>query len=240
MSNAIKPIPISFYLTTPHRCPYLEDEFAQTLFLSPEIEANEHIYSQLIRQGFRRSGEHIYRPQCQACQACISVRIPVAKFAFSRSHKRCLKKCSHFSLSQRAGEFDQEHYQLYDRYISVRHSDGDMYPTSRRQYKEFLLSSWISVQYIDFRDPVTRKLIATSVFDDLGDGLSAIYTFFDPDYSRFSLGQYAILKLIQLVREFEKPFLYLGYWIKNSPKMAYKGNYRPLECFVNNNWVQLS
>lgn len=240
MSSQIKPTQLSFFITPPHDCPYLESEIARTIFLSPEIHTDQTLYTALINKGFRRSGEHIYRPHCGQCNACISVRLPVADFNPNKQQKRCLKKASRFITKVEPARFNQQHYQLFDKYISERHRDGDMYPTSPHQYKEFVLSNWIECNFLNFTEASSNKLIATCVYDVLKDGLSAVYTYFDPDYAKFSPGRLAILKLVEQAQQQKLPYVYLGYWIKNSTKMAYKGEYRPLECFINEQWVYLS
>lgn len=240
MSSQIKPVPLSFFITPPHDCPYLAKQKSKTLFLSPEINADTHLYSVLLEKGFRRSGEHIYRPQCDQCNACISIRIPVNQFKPNKTQKRCLKKASQFTFKRYPAAFSEQHYQLFDKYVTERHSDGDMYPTTTHQYREFLLCNWLECQYLDIFDINTQKLIATCVFDQVKDGLSAVYTYFDPEYSKFSLGRLAILKLIEMAQQQDLNYVYLGYWIKNSQKMAYKGEYRPLECFINDQWIYLS
>ena len=240
MSSQIKPIPLSFFITPPHDCPYLSKEQSKTLFLSPEVNTDTMLYSALLEKGFRRSGEHIYRPQCENCQACVSIRIPVDNFSPNKGQRRSLKKMSLFTTKTEPAHFNQLHYQLFDHYISERHQDGDMYPTSTHQYREFLLCDWLECNYLNFYDIKTQKLVATCVYDCVDNGLSAVYTYFDPDYSKFSLGKLAVLKLIDMAKQQSLKYVYLGYWIKNSQKMAYKGDYRPLECFVNNQWVYLS
>ena len=240
MSSPFKPSQLSFFITPPHDCPYLDNETSKTIFLSPEINPDQLLYTALINQGFRRSGEHVYRPNCDECKACISVRIPVSKYQFSRSEKRVLKKSQGFRFSTEPANFNQQHYLLFDKYISERHRDGDMFPTSPRQYKEFLLNDWLETSYLNIFDLRTSQLVGCSVFDTVNDGLSAVYTYFDPGYEKFSLGKLSILKLIELANQHNLPFLYLGYWIKDSAKMAYKGNYRPIECFVENRWVEIT
>lgn len=240
MSSQIKPIPLSFFVTPPHNCPYLDNEQAKTLFLSPEINTDRQLYSALINKGFRRSGEHVYRPHCDQCKRCISVRIPVNDFKFSRQHKRCLRKAGLFKTQVEPARYNQRHYQLFDKYISVRHKDGDMYPTSAHQFREFLLCDWIECNFLNFINIRNNKLVATSVYDIIDDGLSAVYTYFDPEYSKYSPGKLGILKLIELARSQNLKYVYLGYWIKDSPKMSYKGEYRPLECFVNEEWIYLT
>jgi arginine-tRNA-protein transferase len=240
LSHQIKPTQLSFFITPPHACPYLKEETAKTVFLSPDIHPDKPLYSALINQGFRRSGEHIYRPQCDSCQSCISIRIPVSQFKPNKQQKRTLKKAIGLSMSVTPAHFNQQHFQLFDRYISERHKDGDMYPTSPNQYKEFLLNDWIECNYLNFIDPMNQKLVTTAVYDQVEDGLSAVYTYFDPDYSKYSPGRLAILKLIDLAKQQNLPYVYLGYWIKNCDKMAYKGDYRPIECFVKDRWVNLT
>lgn len=231
---------IPLYTTPEHDCPYLPDKQAKTLFLTPEVQANKSVYQALIANGFRRSGDHIYRPHCETCNACISVRLPVKLFKPNKQQRRCFKKGQRFTTQNRPAVYDDEHYQLFERYLSIRHRDGDMYPTSPAQFKEFVLCDWLETQFLDFYDPLTSMLIATSVYDILDDGLSAVYTFFDPDYHKFSPGRLALLQLIEQAKIAEMPFVYLGYWIKNCQKMSYKGEYRPSECFVNNQWILLN
>jgi leucyl-tRNA---protein transferase len=231
---------LSFYLTPNHPCPYLPDKQAKTAFLSPEIETNTQIYSALISQGLRRSGEHIYKPYCDDCQACISVRIPVANFNFSRSQKRCLKTAVGFSQSIAPAAYTDQHYTLFERYINHRHKDGDMYPPSPEQYQSFLLNDSIESNFLNLTDPNNSQLICTAVYDQVKDGLSAVYTYFEPSYAKYSLGTLAILKLIEQTQRQGLDYLYLGYWIQNSQKMAYKGKFRPLQCFINNQWLELT
>ncbi len=229
---------LKFYLTPAHDCPYLSDKQSKTIFLSPENQPTPNLYSHLIEQGFRRSGDHIYRPHCDQCQACISVRLLVKEISKNKQQKRCLKKGEHFKTRITKAQFDLTHYRLFEQYINIRHSDGDMYPTSQKQYREFILSNWMDTFFLDIYDE--DKLIVCAVFDQLTHGLSAIYTFFDPEYSAFSLGRLAILKLAEECAMRDQDYLYLGYWIKDCQKMSYKGDYRPLECFINKSWIRLN
>ena len=174
--------PLQFYLTPAHQCPYLEKEESKTLFLNPEVLANDAIYSWLIDQGFRRSGEHIYRPHCEECKACISVRINVNKFKPNKQQKRTARVGSKFTTRVSQAKFDLKRYQLFESYINDRHKDGDMYPTSESKYQDFIFSENINTQFLDFIDPNKGKLFATCVFDQATNGLSAVYTFFDKDY----------------------------------------------------------
>lgn len=240
MSKQLNTIPLTFFLTPDHPCPYLQNTQAKTLFLSPDIYPMPQIYSALIERGFRRSGQQIYRPHCDNCQACISVRIPVKKFEPSRSQKRCLKQSQDLTLSVVPAKYDKNNYQLFKKYIASRHADGDMHPTSIAQFKNFLLADWMDCNFLTFTHLQTNRLIATAVFDQINNGLSAVYSYFDSDFKHYSPGKLAILKLIELAKNYQLDFVYLGYWIKQSDKMRYKEEYRPLQYFVNQHWIQLS
>lgn len=240
MSGQIKPVPLSFYITPAHDCPYLDKKTAKTVFLSPEINVDQKLYTALIEQGFRRSGEHIYRPHCDNCNACLSTRVPVNQFSPNKQQRRCLKKSTRFSLQISPARFNITHYQLFSRYIENRHRDGDMYPASPLQFREFLLNDWFECNFLNLIDIRNNKLVSTTVFDVVENGLSAVYTFFDTDYAKFSPGRLGVLKLIQLAKQKTLDFVYLGYWIKDCQKMSYKGEYRPIECFVEKRWLNLS
>jgi len=239
-NNSQKSTALDFYATPAHPCPYLEQKEAKTLFLNPELQPSEHIYGWLIDKGFRRSGDHIYRPHCDDCSACVSLRVKSANFIANKQQRRCFKKGKRFITKVHRAEFDVQHYQLFENYINTRHSDGDMYPTSEKQYKDFILCEWLNCQFLDFYDPTNSKLIACCVFDQLDNGLSAVYTFFDPDYSKYSLGRLAVLTLIENSKQMSLDYVYLGYWIKGCQKMSYKGEYRPVECFINDRWISLN
>jgi len=231
---------LQFYITPAHECPYLAQKKSKTVFLNPELAPDQKVYRWLIDNGFRRSGDHIYRPQCDDCNECVSVRIKVENFLPNKQQKRCAKKGKGFITKIYPASFDKEHYRLFENYINARHQDGDMYPTSEKQYKDFVLSDWINTQFIDFIEPTTGRLVACCVFDQLESGLSAIYTFYDNEYAKFSLGRLAVLTLIENSIRLKLPYVYLGYWIKNCQKMSYKGEYRPIECFINQRWIHLS
>lgn len=226
---------LKLYATHEHPCSYLSDKAATTVFVDPNAAIGAEAYSELSDYGFRRSGQHVYRPHCKSCQACIPVRIPVSSFKPNRSQKRCLKRNSDLTMSCVEHINSEAHYQLYDRYISERHHDGDMFPPSRQQYSEFLSSEWGITRFLEFR----RKddLIAIAVCDQLTNGISAIYTFFNPDETQRSLGTYAVLQQIELAKQWQLPYVYLGYWIKDCGKMNYKSQYRPLQMYVNQQWI---
>jgi leucyl-tRNA---protein transferase len=227
---------IKLYSTHEHPCSYLSDRLATTVFVDPALQLNGHIYSQLSDFGFRRSGAHVYRPHCNECQACIPVRLPVDSFVPTRAQKRCLRRNTDIDISHCTSINTDEHYQLYERYIEERHADGDMFPPNRQQYEEFLSAQWNVTHYIEMRSKHDQKLIAVAVCDHLDRGLSAIYTFFDPDQQSRSLGVFAVLVQIMQAQDLKLPYVYLGYWIRECQKMSYKTQYRPLEMFFNNQW----
>jgi arginyl-tRNA--protein-N-Asp/Glu arginylyltransferase len=229
---------IKLYATHEHACSYLKDRSATTIFVDPALPINGHIYSELSDFGFRRSGKHIYRPNCRSCHACIPVRIPVSAFQPTRAQKRCVKRNADITTRVLRNIGTDEHYALYARYIEQRHSDGDMYPPSREQYEDFLSSEWGVTRYLEFR--AQGKLVGVAVSDQLDQGLSAIYTFFEPSEANRSLGVLAVLQQIELAAQLKLPYVYLGYWIRECAKMRYKAQYRPLQMFINSHWLTFS
>ena len=229
---------LKVYTTYPHSCSYLDDQEATTLFVDPRQQVDKQLYSKLSVLGFRRSGNHIYRPHCTHCEACVPARIPVARFQPSRSQRRTVQRNEDLRVRRSEDLRDEEAFQLYCRYIELRHADGDMFPPDREQYESFLNNAWDCTHYYRFYD--RRALVALAVVDELQDGLSAIYTFFDPLQDKRSLGSYAILWQVQRARALGLDYLYLGYWIKGCRKMAYKSAYRPLELHVKNRWTAIS
>ena len=193
----------------------------------------------LTDMGFRRSGEHIYRPWCDACGECKSVRVPVDNFNASKSQKRVLKRNQDLHVSFHMPSSSDEIYALYADYINQRHGDGDMYPPSLDQFESFLCQAPAAsrTRFICFR--LEQKLLAVAVIDLLPKGLSAIYTFFDPAYDSRSLGRLAVLWQIRWVQAHRMDFVYLGYWIKECQKMAYKAEYEPLQVFEDLIWQPL-
>lgn len=233
MTSSLRDLKV--YTTYPHSCSYLEGQEATTLFIDPRQEVDQHLYSSLSTLGFRRSGNHVYRPHCSHCNACVPARIPVAQFHANRSQRRTVRRNRDLVVERTRDIRDDEAYQLYRHYIEQRHADGDMYPPDREQYESFLNNAWDCTRYYRFYDH--QRLAAVAVVDVMLDGLSAIYTFFDPHDERRGLGSYAILWQIDQAREMGLQYLYLGYWIRNCRKMAYKAAFRPLELYLNNRWT---
>lgn len=229
---------LKFYATSPHPCSYLDDQEATSVFLDPNETVTKELYSDLINVGFRRSGSHVYRPHCEQCQACLSVRIVCKDFVPKRQQKRILLKNRDVLVEEVSCIDNDECYKLFEKYINTRHQDGDMHPTNRGDYQRFLCEGTASNTY--FRFTLNNELIAVTAADKVNNGLSAIYSFFEPTHAKRSLGGYMVLWQIQECARQELPYLYLGYWIKNCQKMNYKSNYRPLEMYLNNRWQRLN
>ncbi|EKF73619.1 arginyl-tRNA-protein transferase [Alcanivorax hongdengensis A-11-3] len=228
---------LRFFRTPAHACSYLEDHQASTLFVDPQATLTPALYSELSQLGFRRSGDYLYRPHCEGCQACIPARVRVADFHPRRRHRRILKRNGDLEVTRERAHFSRECYQLYASYIDYRHGDGDMYPPSEEQFNNFLICDWADTDFFCFRE--AGKLRAVAVTDTLDDGLSAVYTFFDPTLDDRSLGVMALLWQIDYCRRQGLPYLYLGYWIRQCQKMRYKSQYRPLEILIQGHWQEL-
>ena len=228
---------LKFFATPPHDCSYLDDRLATTLFVDPAADVDNAMYSDLSALGFRRSGRHVYRPHCADCTACVPLRVPVADFEPRRSQQRIWRRNADLDVRITEPGLTDENYALYSRYIHARHADGDMYPPSPDQFRSFLLCEWSDTRFVEFR--AEGELLAVAVTDQVKDGLSAIYTFYDPDQVRRSLGVYAILWQLDRALYLDRQFLYLGYWIKQCQKMSYKTDYRPMEMFISERWVRV-
>lgn len=225
---------IQFYLTAHYDCSYLPGRRARSQVATPAHLIDAHAYSALIRAGFRRSGQFTYRPHCETCQACVPVRVDVARFAPNRTQRRCLARNRHLAARFLPLDFHDAHYALYRRYLASRHAGGGMDRDSAAQYTQFMLSSNVDSMLVEFRDG--DEPVMVSVIDQVEDGLSAVYTFFDPAREAQSLGVYGVLWQIELAQRLELPYVYLGYWIAESRKMAYKQQYAPLEGLRDGRW----
>lgn len=234
MKPHIEPSTIPIYATGEHECAYLPDRLARTLFVDPRQPLDSRIYSSLAEQGFRRSGDYIYRPGCHACNACKSLRIPVGQFQLSRRHRRCLSVNARIQVQAVPAEFQAEHFSLYQHYLANRHVGSQMSNPTPQQYLEFLATSWGISRFYEFRED--DQLLAVSVVDELHNGLSVIYTFYDSTLGKRSLGTLSIIWLIQETRRLKLDYLYLGYWIAESRKMRYKADFKPHEIFDGQTW----
>lgn len=225
---------IQFYLTAHYECSYMPGRRARSQVATPSHFIDPVAYAALVRAGFRRSGQFTYRPHCETCRACIPVRVRVAGFVRNRTQKRCFRRNQGLSVRVLGLGYVDEHYALYRKYQSLRHEGGGMDRDDAEQYSQFLLSSNVDSALVEFRDG--DALVMVSLVDQIDDGLSAVYTFFDPDREKDSLGVYGVLWQIELARRLELPYIYLGYWIAESRKMAYKQNYPPLEGLIDGVW----
>jgi arginine-tRNA-protein transferase len=229
---------LKLFHTHAHDCSYLPGLQARTLFVDPETTLNKGMQTRLAELGFRRSGDFVYRPNCENCNACVPVRIPVKHFKKSRSQRRIWSRNRDLAVEVCDAKYNDERYNLYAHYISTRHQDGDMYPPSVEQFTDFLINSESDTRFIEYRD--AEKLVAIAVTDLFDNAYSAVYSFFDTDNHRASYGTYTILSQIEEAKKANLDYLYLGYWIKTCQKMSYKVDYRPIEVFISDRWTLLT
>ncbi|MDR2239959.1 MAG: arginyltransferase [Zoogloeaceae bacterium] len=229
---------LRFYTTSPYPCAYLPERAARSQVAVPGHLIDAGVYGELVRAGFRRSGLLTYRPSCGACQACVPVRLPVERFAPNRAQRRAVALHAGLEARELPLAFFEEHYALYRRYQIRRHAGGGMDEDSREQYARFLLQSHVDSRLIEFREGDALRMV--SVVDVLADGLSAVYTFFDPDVAGASFGTWCILWQAAQCRALGLPHLYLGYWIGATRKMAYKASFRPVEGRIQGVWRELT
>lgn len=234
MSSQLSLDRLAFYASRPSPCSYLPGRDSVSLFADPDAAMNMAVYSQLAAHGFRRSGAHVYRPHCPTCQACVPMRIPGNSFRPSRSQRRTLKANAEVQATIRDASFDEEHFALYRHYISSRHAGGGMDDPCPENYLAFLTSPWAETLFVEFR--LHDELVSVSVLDMLTQGLSAVYTFFDPKFAALSPGRHGVLWAIGEARRRGLDYLYLGYWIADCVKMQYKQEYRPLELYLDGQW----
>lgn len=229
--------PLKIFPTGMHPCSYLPGLIARNAVVDPEYEMTPEVYDYLIQNGFRRSGEQVYRPYCHTCEECITTRIPVAKFKKSRSQKRNWRLNQDLIVKIHTGEFKEIYLSLYQKYLESRHDSTDA-----EGVESFLLADWCNIQFIEFYSVSddAQQLIGVAVTDVLKSGFSAVYTFFDPvEGNKRGLGVFAILWQIEHANQQGKKYIYPGFWIKNCRKMNYKTRYQPIEGLMQGKWISL-
>lgn len=232
--------PLQYYATAAYPCSYLKDRIARSQVVAPADAIDVHAYSDLVALGFRRSGSFIYRPHCDHCQSCTSLRLPVAQFVPNRSQRRAWAQHANLQVKLMVPRFDEEHYTLYTHYQKVRHTGGGMDHDDVAQYHDFLVKSHVRSLMAEFREPLSDDgpgaLKMVSIVDQLDHGLSAVYTFFAPQ-DKQSFGTFNVLWQIRLAQQLGLRHLYLGYWIEQCQKMSYKARFQPHERFIRGHWV---
>ena len=236
LATAMKSIPL--FLSQTHACSYLDNQEAQSLFIHPSTPLTPNIYQSLLAQGFRRSGDEVYTPHCPRCTACVPTRLRVKEFIPNKTQQRCLKKNSETTAILKPAVFEQAHYEMYLRYQDTRHHEGSMAQATPEDYLDFLSSSWCDTYFIEFS--IHNELAGIAVIDQVDTAWSAVYTFFEPKFSKYSLGVYAVLWQINQLKHRNKEFLYLGFWIEACKKMTYKSEYQPLQGLIENRWVEIT
>jgi len=231
--------PLSFLVTTDMPCPYLPDRMERKLvtrLAGPDAARHFHILS---RAGFRRSHSIAYRPACAGCQACVPVRVVVRSFTPSRTLRRIETRNADLRCSTRPARGTPEQYQLFQAYLEGRHGDGEMAGMSMADFRSMVEDTPIDTRVIEFRDD-SGHLVACVLTDWSADGISAVYSFFDPHERTRSLGSYMIVWLVREASRFDLPYVYLGYWVGGSRKMGYKTRFRPIEGFGPEGWRRIA
>jgi leucyl-tRNA---protein transferase len=228
---------MQFFITPSHVCSYLPPRKAINVFADPFADMHMGLYSRLIEAGFRRSGRHVYRPHCPGCQSCIATRIPVSTFNPDRSQRRNLKANRGLEARELDPEFRPEHFELYRNYVNTRHAGGEMENPTPDSYRSFLRAAWSDTRFVEFREG--NRLVSVSVVDRVQNGISAVYTYYEPELSSRGLGVYAVLWQIQEALRCGLPYVYLGYWISGHPKMGYKFRFKPIEGLISGRWQRI-
>lgn len=225
---------LDLYITPEHPCGYISGRMARTVFVDPDLAMDNRLYTLLATHGFRRNGPNVYKPHCENCRACVPLRIPVAEFRPGRGQLRVWKRNQDIHVSVLPAVSQPEHFALYKRYLEARHPGGGMDGSSEPDYAHFLMNPWGRTRMLAMH--AGKDLVAVAVMDELDDALSAVYTFYEPAMARRSLGTFAILWEIEEARCRGLNWLYLGYWIADSRKMAYKDRFRPFERLGATGW----
>jgi arginine-tRNA-protein transferase len=229
---------VRLFQTLPHACGYFAGRMAQNLVIDPAAPHLAQVYEAALAKGYRRAGGHVYRPHCRGCNACVAARVPVAQFQPDRSQRRCLERNRDLELVVAPARYRDDYFELYRRYLGSRHAGGGMDDPDIEDFERFLYTPWSPTRFIELR--LRERLLAVAVTDFAANGLSAVYTFYDPNERARSLGTCAILRQIELARERSLPHVYLGFWIEDHPKMGYKARFRPLELLGAGGWQPLA
>lgn len=229
--------PVRLFQTLPHACGYFPERTAQNLVLDPAAPQLDQLYGPALERGFRRAGGHLYFPHCQQCRACIPCRIDVQRFQPDRAQKRCQKRNADLVASECMPGYNRERHALYERYLQHRHPGGGMDDADASDFRRFLTAPWSPTLFMELR--LGQRLVAVAVTDVCTNGISAVYTFYDPDETTRSLGTFAILQQIELARRRGTSWLYLGFWIDGHPKMDYKRRFRPLQIRTADGWKEM-
>ena len=227
---------IKLFQTQEHPCGYWPERVARDVILDPNDQALPQAYPQMLGMGFRRSGGHVYRPRCAACQACVPLRVPVAGFIPNRSQKRCLARNAQIEFIDAAAHRSREVFSLYRRYLLGRHPGGGMESSGPDEFDSFLTSAWSPTRFLEFRE--RGRLLAVAATDVLPNALSAVYTFYYPEFAARGLGTYAVLRQIEWAKQTGRAHVYLGFWIDGHPKMAYKAGFGPSEILTASGWCK--
>src|ERR1700744_2095838 len=218
---------VRLFQTLPHSCGYFAERTAQNLVIDPAAPQLDQLYGAALERGFRRAGGHLSLPHCGHCRACTPCRIDVEHFAPDRAQKRCMKRNADIVISESMAGYNAQRHTLYERYLRQRHPGGGMEEADASDFRRFLTAPWSPTLFLEMR--LAKRLVGVAVTDVCTNGLSAVYTFFDPDEHARSLGTFAILQQVALARRRGLPWVYLGFWIEGHPKMDYKRRFRPLQ-----------
>ncbi|MBC57483.1 MAG: arginyltransferase [Confluentimicrobium sp.] len=237
------PIAPQFYVTAPQPCPYLAGRMERKLFTALQGEHAEKLNNTLSKQGFRRSQNVLYRPSCADCNACLSARIRVKDFTPTRSQRKTLRRNAELTRARTSPWATEAQYALFRRYLENRHADGGMADMDIFEFAAMVEETSVRSRVVEYSRPApedgTPTLAAVCLTDVLEDGLSMVYSFYDPEMAARSLGTYVILDHLEIARAAALPYVYLGYWVPGSPKMGYKANFSALEIYKNGVWQDM-
>ena len=245
MTKPFTPQTLKFFLTPPSPCPYLEGREERKIFARLETRDGPGLNDALTQAGFRRSQDIVYRPACEACDSCLSARVPVASFVPKRGHRRTLRHNTDLSAAEVLTGATPEQYALLADYLDARHQDGGMNGMSYFEYVAMVEETVARTRLFEYRlaedgpDGHAGQLVAVALTDELADGLSMVYAYFNPRLAKRSLGAFMILDHIKRAGDEDKGYVYLGYWVPGSPKMDYKARFRPLEVLTGLGWASL-